>query len=182
MKRHESQPRRSLKSGVRRNSQCDQRQFMRPIDGKRPDQHIVEDAEDGGVGPNAESEQHDCGDGKEGLPPKSPEGQLQIPPARLDPSPSTEVCALLHQGTNVSELATGRDSGLVRRQALAHEPLSQQRQVGLHLFVEIGIGPSPTHHRCSLPASFKTRLMTPAIRSQLSVSCISCRRPRLVMA
>src|SRR6266542_3019385 len=96
----------------------------------------------------------------------------------------------LLQQCQVSELAARDPQGLGLGHSLADISLGEQTQVSLDLVVELSIhsaiseqssksrreGAQIVSHLSSWPSSFNRRPITPAIRSQFSVSSASCLR------
>src|SRR5262249_7926617 len=110
-------------------------------------------------------------------------------------SDSTHLAVRLLQQCDVSEPAACGPSGLGLGHPLADISLGGQAQVRLDLLVELWVrfaiseqSPKPVRqgaqimdHLYSWPSSFNRRPITPAIRSQFSVSRASCFRPLFVI-
>jgi hypothetical protein len=127
-----------------------------------------------------------------GLKPGSTPHILKEP---LDKSDSTHIAAPLLEQRDVSELASGGLGGLILGHPLANISFGEQAQMRLDLLVEIPLhsaiseqfakfrrqGAQIVGHLYSWPSSLNRRPITPAIRSQFSVSRASCFRPLFVI-
>jgi hypothetical protein len=113
----------------------------------------------------------------------------------LDKFDSAHFAIDLLQQRDVSELAARGPGGLGLGHPLAYISLGEQTQVRLDLVVELLIrfavseqSSKPRRQRAQMmdhlypwPSSFNSRPITPAIRSQFSVSSASCLRPLFVI-
>src|SRR5262249_17632088 len=174
---------------------ADQHKTIRVPVRKRPQQYRIHDAEDRAVGANAQRQYQHGNTGKAGIFPQRPHAISNVLNKGIDKSDSTHLAVYLLQQCDVSELASGGPSGLGLGHPLVDISLGEQAHVRLDLIVELLIrsaiseqSPKSRHkdaqimdHLYPWPSNFNSRPITPAIRSQFSVSSASCLRPLFVI-
>jgi hypothetical protein len=162
---------------------------------ERPQQYRIHDAEDRRVRSYAQGQGQRGDEGDAGISPQHPYAVTQILKEGIHDSDPTHLAVLLPQQSDVAELAARGSGGLGFTHALANISLGEQAQMRLDLVVEFLVSfatseqsPESSRQRAqivghlySCPSSLNRRPITPAIRSQFSVSRASCLRPLLVI-
>ena len=158
---------------------------------KRAQQDAVDDAEDDGIGADADGEGEQNGDGESGGFAQAAEDELEIGEERLDAGPLPGFAAALLDEGGVAEGAAGGLFGLRARHAFFHEFVDLFRDVFLDGDGEVIVAAAAGEQRSERAESghgrspqvrdtVSTRLMPAVICSKLDRSCSRRSLPALV--
>lgn len=164
------------------------------LDRQWPQQHRVDQAEDGGVGAGAERQRDDGHGGKAALPAEHAQGVSQILERRLDERQAAAIPIDLFDLIDAAEGAQRRVPGVVSGHPSAPVLVDLHLEVAADLVVEIPLEPAAreqgaqamgvdTEGRHRVPSEdSRNRSMIADARRQCCSSLPSCRRPAGVMA
>ena len=130
-----------------RTQDAERDQLVWSLDGQGAQHHRVDDAEDGGVGADAEREDDDRHRRERRRTPQGTSGIADVPPEVLDAGFPTGVACLFFHGIQTSDLEPrGPDRG-VRRQTAPDLCVDGSIEVGTELLVELSIGTTAPEQR-----------------------------------
>ena len=158
---------------------------LRIAEGQRFEQEPVDDAEDGGVGADPESEDEDRDERERGLPPKLAQRVSDVEQEALDGRPLPDFAAALFERRDVAEFAAGGGDRVFSRQAALHERVDLLVEMLADLVGEVAIDLAARNSRRNqfMMSSLRTRpvastrRMPSNIRSKLDVSRCRCLSP-----
>ncbi len=111
---------------------------LRVGDGKRAQEHRVHDAEDGGVGSDAQSKREDGGEGEAGTLAHGAQAEAEIAEEAIQPGPAAVEVEALLSGTDIAESATSLEGSFVGRDAFLAKIVGFKLEVGADFFGKIG--------------------------------------------
>ncbi len=112
----------------------------RLLHGERLEHHRVHGGEDHGVGPDAERERHDRGDGERGRARERPEREAGVGDEVRGPLPAARLPMLLARDGDAAERDERASPRLVRREAQADVLLGLLLEVETDLVVQLAVG------------------------------------------
>ena len=148
---------------------------MRIFEG--PQQHGVDDAEDGGIEADADRQRQHGDGGESGRAPQDAECEQQVLPELVDPGAAPDLAGLLLDQPDVAEFAQRGRPGVGWRHPALDVVLRLALQVLADVLFEIRKSALAACHTEPSPAGFRTLAMARASFSHRVVSTWSCRRP-----